>query len=159
MSISVKIQGMDKVMKNLNDQVKAMKGKTIQGLLASAAFIRRDMGHTPPLVPVDTRNLDHSFFITATVPTPPEIGTGKFIGKDAARMSSDHAQAKMNGKAIAGASRNPLVVMGFSANYAAEVHETEKDYKRPGSGSKFFEQAINRNTKEVLKIIGNYSKV
>jgi hypothetical protein len=159
MSVSVKIQGMDKVMKNLNDQVSAMKDKTIQGLLASAAYIRRDMGKVSPLVPVDTRNLDHSFFITAAVPTPPDAGEARFIGKEAPRMTADHAQAKMNGKAVAAASRNPLVVMGFSANYAAEVHETENDYKRPGSGPKFFEQAINRNTKKVLEIIGNYAKV
>ncbi|MCK5019475.1 MAG: hypothetical protein KAS32_20620 [Candidatus Peribacteraceae bacterium] len=47
------------------------------------------------------------------------------------------------------------VFFGFSANYAIYVHEnlTAINWKRPGSGPKFLEAAIKRNTFKILLII------
>ena len=49
------------------------------------------------------------------------------------------------------------IFFGFSANYAAYVHEnlTATNWKRAGSGPKFFEAAIKRNTFKILLIIRN----
>lgn len=159
MAVNVKIVGMDKVIKNLNKEVNAMKGKTVQGLIAGALYIRLDMGKISPLVPVDLRNLDHSWFITAAVPVTAETGAGRFQGNDAGQLGADHATAKSQAKAVVSASRQPLVVMGFSANYAAKVHETERAYKRPGAGAKFLQSAIDRNTMKVKELIAKYAHI
>lgn len=47
------------------------------------------------------------------------------------------------------------IIFGFSANYAAYVHEnmTAQNWNRPGSGPKFLEAAIKRNTYKILLII------
>jgi len=49
----------------------------------------------------------------------------------------------------------PAVLIGFTANYAVFVHENMMavNWNRPGSGPKFFEASIKRNSKKVLKII------
>jgi hypothetical protein len=50
--------------------------------------------------------------------------------------------------------------IGFTANYAAYVHENiEADFKRKGSGAKFLEQALERNGKEILKTIAEANKL
>lgn len=49
---------------------------------------------------------------------------------------------------------HPFVQMGFSASYAIFVHEVQwKQGKRPGSGPRFFQSALNRNRRKVTKII------
>jgi len=53
--------------------------------------------------------------------------------------------------------KNPVVVMGFSAEYAVYVHENMEpavNWGRPGSGPKFFEAAFKRNKQAMLKLIG-----
>lgn len=57
--------------------------------------------------------------------------------------------------------RGPSVVMGFSANYAIYLHEdlTRKNYKRPGSGPKFLEEAVKRNTSEILAIVAKTTHI
>lgn len=58
--------------------------------------------------------------------------------------------------------KGPFVVMGFTALYAAAVHEMigeNINWNRPGSGAKFFEAALTRNKDEILNIIGGYMKL
>jgi len=48
----------------------------------------------------------------------------------------------------------PAVRMGFGASYAWWVHENvDAHFSRPGSGAKFFESALKRNSDEILEII------
>jgi len=48
----------------------------------------------------------------------------------------------------------PGVLMGFTAAYAVYVHENmEATFNRPGSGAKFFEAALLRNKREIVRII------
>jgi len=52
------------------------------------------------------------------------------------------------------------VTMGFTADYAPEVHENQNaSFRRPGSGAKFFEAAMKRNLDEILKTIEREAKV
>ena len=60
----MKIKGLNNVMKNLNNEIRAIEGRSTMGLLESAALIRNDMEKTPPLVPVDTGALRASWFAT-----------------------------------------------------------------------------------------------
>lgn len=53
--------------------------------------------------------------------------------------------------------KNPIVVMGFTAEYAVYVHENMEPsvkWSRPGSGPKFFEAAFKRNTQKMIRLIG-----
>ena len=56
--------------------------------------------------------------------------------------------------------KGPGLMMGFSANYAAAIHEkVGAKFQRPGSGPKFFEASLKRNRKEIINIIGINAKV
>jgi hypothetical protein len=57
-----RLQGMDRVMRNLNMELDKMRRGSAQGLLEDAAeFIHADTEKTPPLTPVDTGNLRSSW--------------------------------------------------------------------------------------------------
>jgi hypothetical protein len=121
------IRGIDNVVRNLNRALDKKKRASVKGLILAAAFIRRDMESTPPLIPVDTGNLRASWFTT----------TGYRNG-------------------------DPFIQMGFNAEYAVLVHEmTDADvqWKRSGSGPKFFESALKRNKETLLRIIATGMKV
>jgi len=48
----------------------------------------------------------------------------------------------------------PVLVLGFTAEYAWYVHEMiGASFKRPGAGAKFLEAALNRNKQAILKAI------
>ena len=52
------------------------------------------------------------------------------------------------------------IMFGFSANYAAAVHEmVGANFKRPGSGARFLEASLKRNVKSSLKIIRDNAKI
>ena len=55
---------------------------------------------------------------------------------------------------------NPVVRLGFSASYAIFVHENVgATFQRPGSGAKFFESALKRNTETILQIIRDNAEI
>lgn len=158
------IKGADIVMNNLNREIQNIKGASMKGLILSAILIRRDMEDTPPLIPVDTGNLRASWF-TATSTGEGEEGNGaSFQGKKAEEMQLNHGAVTKVASGIAQASDYPLLVMGFSANYATFVHEMVDfgrgegnivgiNWKRPDSGPKFFESALKRNKDKILETI------
>ena len=55
------IKGFEAVNMKLNRQIKAIKNRSLGGLIEGAAIIRRDMDQTPPLVPILTGNLRASW--------------------------------------------------------------------------------------------------
>ena len=59
-----KINGTDIVIRNLQNEIKKIEGLSMEGLIKSAAIIRRDMDKTEPKIPVDTGNLRSSWFAT-----------------------------------------------------------------------------------------------
>lgn len=138
---AVLLKGINKLMRDANAKIKLMGEATTKGLIESAILVRRDMDKTSPKVPVDTRNLDASFFIVSSA--------GNVVGK------SDEAKSLISGG-------KAKVALGFSANYAVVVHEdteTKKNWNRPGSGPKFLEAALFRNKEEILKTIAKSIKV
>jgi len=149
--MSTYVKGLDKVLAELNKQVKEIEGRTLRGLIRGAVIIRRKIDTVPPVVPVDLGNLRASWFSVTTN----SVQAGKspeFKGPKATELTAHHSavvnemQGKVKGKIA--------VAMGFSANYAAEVHEKiEARFRRPGSGAKFFQAAINNSIDEVLEIV------
>lgn len=155
--MSTYVKGRDKVLAELNKQVKEIEGRTQKGLIRGVMEIRRKMDKQPPLVPVYTGNLRASWF-TVTPNSIQEGSSPQFKGKNANKLAADHSatisrmQSEIKGKVA--------VAMGFSANYAAEVHEKiEAKFKRPGAGAKFFQAAIYNSMNEVLEIIRKEAKI
>lgn len=127
------LEGVEDVARNMNKALERMKGKSTLGLLSAANFILTDadIGRSP-LVPHRTGKLRASRFAE---PFKTAVG-------------------------------DPFVVYGYGANYAAAVHEMLTspsglpiDWTRPGSGPKFFEASIKRNSGKVLGIVAKHSSL
>lgn len=161
------IKGMDVVLSNLQKEIKQIKGRSKSGLIEAAIIIRRDMEHTSPTIPADTGNLRASWFVVTSTSVP-EGGSPSFKGDNAAEMSADHASAISENRAVTQAIPYPVLIMGFSANYALWVHEMVdaqfsgrpgKKPGRPGSGAKFLESALKRNKGVILEAIQKHASI
>ena len=155
--------GIREVMDELNKELEGIKGRSLAGMIHAAIHVRRSMAHRPPLIPVDTGNLNASFSIVSTKGsgTTESGGSPTFKGKDASKMQSEHASTISTMKAtVHSVSHGPAVLMGFSANYAGFVHENmEAKFLRPGSGPKFFEAHLRSESGEILNIIRDHAKI
>ncbi len=154
-----KLKGVDKVMKNLNREIRKIKNKSMKGLIKSAILILNDTEKTPPLVPVDLSNLRASRFIVTTTGAKDQTGSTNFKGENAGKMNSDHNSVLNKEKnKVAG---KFAVAFGFSANYAGHVEKDrgKKNWKRPGSGPEFFESSIKRNKPLVVRMIEKENKI
>jgi len=149
--------GIDLVMNNLNRKLALIKDRSMLGLIEASIIIRDDMENTPPLIPFDLGNLRASWFTTQR-----HGGgmLGSFKGKKAAEYAMMRKNTIMEMKAAAKAGekqvKGPVLIMGFAVNYAAPVHEMMGvNFKKSGSGAKFFQSAIMRNSRKILKIIAD----
>jgi len=155
------IKGFDEVFKNLNAEIKNIKGRTMKGLLKSAIKIRRDMDHTPPVIPVDYGNLRASWFVVSAKKV--ESNPPSFKGDNASNIEQQYSAAV--GEAVTMTQSNPnalFLVIGFGANYAAPVHEMIDpgiNWKRKNSGPKFFQRAVYANKDTILKIIKENAQI
>lgn len=58
------LKGTQEVLKNLNTEIRKIRGRTMVGLIEAAYHVRYDMDKTSPTIPVDTGNLRYSWFVT-----------------------------------------------------------------------------------------------
>ena len=139
MKNSSHLKGLDQVLRNLKKETDKIVGKTMKGLIRAAIIVRRDMEQTEPKIPVDTGNLRSSYFLVTS--------TGETLDG----QNPGVPKIQNNG---------PYVAMGFSANYAVQVHEAVNiKFKRPGSGAKFLESAVDRNAGAILEMIQKEVKI
>lgn len=131
MAWSDEIQGFDEVMRNLNEAITGIQGRSMQGLIEANIIIRRSMDEVPPLIPVDTGNLRASYFSS-------EFWQGRSpymtIGFNANYAVFVHEM-------IPGEGEDPI------------------NWSRPDSGAKFFQAALERNHQVILDTIQKYAKV
>ena len=154
MSMGKKIDGFDKVMKNLNKEIRRIKGATMKGLIRGAIIIVRDMEKVHPKVPVDEGNLRASRFITSVYGKTQTQSKGDFVGEDSDRLAAEHGSVISAVNTMQELYKIPLVTIGFSAFYAWYVHENiDAEFKRPNSGAKFLEASFKRNKGAVLGVI------
>lgn len=156
------------IIHNLNKELEKIKNRTNKGLLLAAIEVRRDMEEKPPLIPLKYGNLRASWFITTRKGVSPElhaleVKTAKFRKADTPeilkRLREEHKQTIS--EAQGELSKYPIgVMMGFSAFYAAPVHEMvdEKfaepvNWSKSGSGPKFFQAALYRNYDNIINIV------
>ena len=181
--MAAQIKGMDKVLRNLNKEIKKIKKKSMTGLVKSAILIRRDMDKTSPLIPIDTGNLRASFFVVTNRGSIKRGASPDFKGDDAAEMASQHSSIIAMAPSRINTIKGPAVTLGFTANYAWYVHEmvganfdgpthrvkltkkgnvtakTKKYLRRSGAETKFFEASLNRNKHKILEVIRKEAKI
>jgi hypothetical protein len=149
------------IMRNLNREISNIKGRTTKGLLLAAIDIRRSMEDAPPLIPLDYGNLRASFFITSKKGknvelSQYEVKTAKFrkaeTPKVLAKLRTEHPEVIAQAQEEL-ASHDIGVMLGFSAFYAAPVHEMVGEtvnWKRSGSGAKFLQAALYKNFDKII---------
>lgn len=170
--MEIKLKGIDEVINNLNKELKSLENKTFEGLIRCAILIRRETEQNPPVTPVDTGNLRASWFAT-TARTQQGKGA-QFKGENAQGMQEAHKSTIADSTTVAKNQGKPFLVMGYSASYAVYVHEmVNADFtsprrrgkskkmvdRRKGAGAKWFETALFRNTKQILEILRNSTKI
>ncbi len=148
-----KIKGLDKVVKGLNKAVKRIKGRTTAGMLEAAVLVKAE---SVRITPIDTGNLRNSAYITwggGKVKTRGRVSRAKFDTEDksGARVASEHGSVVNERKAIMKV--EPFAEVGYTAYYAAAVHEAPQSRKFTVGQSKFLEQALRNNSRNIFKII------
>ena len=174
MATKNKLLGLNKVYANLNKEVRKLKGRTQAGVTAAALFVK---GEAQQQVPVVDGNLRASAFVTWPQGAS---SAAKFTGKQAGKLGNAHTEEIGKSKNRVGSIADPVAEIGFSAVYAAAVHENPRSGKTGGtspsgkkysagrttSGApsnrkvystvgkwKFLEDALKNNTKRILSII------
>ena len=159
---------MEEIIRNLNNELEKIEGRSLQGMILAAIHIQRDMIQTAPKIPIDYGNLQHSYFTISN-----KGGGDQMPGKKPeGDMLSEHQSTVSTVESVIRAERMPVVAMGFSANYAVFVHENldanfarpkkvggKLKNRRPGAGARFFSSALDRNHKEILRIIGQNAQI
>jgi len=158
--VKTNVTGLETVLKNLNQEIKEIKNKSLRGMIRSAILIRRHMEFNSPTIPVDTGNLRASWFILTNLTGIEEGENPEFKGEKAPEMALQHSKTIERYRTALSVKKEPALLMGFTANYAFYVHEaTHKEFKRPESGAKFLESALKANYNNILKIIREEAKV
>lgn len=164
MAFKNEIKGLNKVLKNLNREVVKIKGNTLKGMIRGGIFVLRDVELTSPMTPVDIGNLRASRFLASStggvsMGRSPSFKTGGKGVKE--KLEETHTNVLEWAKSKAMAAGKPTVLFGFSAYYAAPVHEMSGmvNWTRPGSGPKYFEKAIHRNIKNMLTVMRKEAKI
>ena len=160
--MAMEIRGMKEVISNLNKELDLIDNKTLRGLIRSAIIIRRDMEKTPPLIPVDTGNLRASFFTVTKKGSvsSPNFRSTKDKKVNVGEMSANHSKAISEASSQVNTTKEPTLVLGFSAKYATKVHEdTESHRKKEGSGPFFLSQALQRNRKRIIDLVRREAKI
>jgi len=140
-------EGLDAVVKALNAKISEIEGATEKGMREAALRIRRSALPRTPLV---TGNLRDSAFVVARAFT--EGG-----GNDPDHLVSEEL-------AVVRSSKVPMASIGYTARYAAAVHENPKAGKsgRPGASVvgewKFLETTVKERSSEVLELISREVK-
>lgn len=150
------LRGIKEVSKNLNREIDAIVGRTLQGLIEASILIQRE---SEPMVPIDSGNLRSSWFTVDNHSSVVSGGNPSFQGEGSSEMSSDHRIVIDKTKQMV-VGNNPALAYGYTANYAALVHENvDANWKRPGATAKFLEKAIRINQNKILHIIKSKAKI
>lgn len=156
MSSYVRVDGLDKVMRDLNDRIRDTQSASSRGLIRAGLLIQREAQRRTP---VDTGNLRASAF---TVWTGGEnvggsaqgSGGGRFKGTRGEQTAMDFvATARRAASTLSTNPVKPDVIVGFGAAYALFVHE--RPARHVVGMVKFLEVAISDNMDAIVKTIAD----
>lgn len=164
--MTIEFKGLDTVLKNLNAEVKKIRFRSEKGLLKAALHIRKE---AQKLCPVVTGNLKNSAFTISSVSRGflkgAEIGSGEtpnFKNDEEGDLADSHQKALKEGKGEVLAGKEPVAVVGFSAAYAAFVHENPRAGKTGGvspKGKQYLAPMLpsgKRSAQAVFSTVGQY---
>jgi len=135
------IKGVDKVIGNLNRQIKGIKLKSAKGLIQAAIIVRRDMDKTEPKIPIDLGNLRASWRV---VPFKSQKGAYITMGFTANYAVFVHE----------------MVDADFTSPRVRYNKGKKRIYTpRAGSGAKFFSESLKRNKRKMLRVIQESAKI
>ena len=148
------ITGFEQLKVNLRNEFANLKFATEEGMVDAAKMIKRSMDTSPPLIPKKIGNLRESWFIVSRSGVK-EGNSPKFTGAQGSKVSARHTMAVAMAEQAVKMSQDVEVEFGFSAPYATWVHEMGEDinWTTPGSGPKFFEQALKKKKSDIIKVI------
>lgn len=172
------IQGMEKVLKNLNRQVAKIQGATLGGLVQGGFLVQRD---AQKLCPVDFGNLRASAYTMWTTKRFAEDVSQRFMrlvggGSEGfpvesifkrgrteviRRVEGDYGQILEDAKAevdSAAAKGIMAVQVGFTAYYAIYVHE-DAEAKHPVGQYRFLLASLEQNQGRILQIVANKARI
>ena len=160
----IKLKGLSQTLSVLSREIEAIKDRTLKGLIKAQARIHESMDSVAPKIPVDTGNLRRSYFCVTSKGGVIAGRQPRFDDKrdDAQRLVTTHDMilAEQGNAAIEDGKKGPAIRFGFTAYYAPAVHEMYgAHFKRAGAGAGFFEEAVHRNRKYVLKVIAQEAKI
>ncbi len=171
-SKSINLQ-LNDILMELDKEIKNLKKANAKGLVHAAYHIRRETESVYPATPVDLGNLRASWFTVSSYGgiEPDPLGlSGTFKNRIGKKMQFKASELKAQHKAIVGAAQaearskrgEPLVIFGYTANYALYVHEGigfEFTERTPPAGYQWLQRAMERNKKEIVKIVEHFSQI
>ncbi len=165
MKVSIKITNGKKIVAQLGHYKKDMTTRSaVRALTRVAKTVEREAVNKLPYIPFDLGNLQASLFITNINGPAKSDDLAVFTGKKASEMASRHTRIIEEMTAKCKANKNPMVILGHTANYAVVVHEMGIDpprkinWSKKGSGPKWLEIAVNNKRADITKIMKNELK-
>lgn len=150
MAVTVRLQGIEKAIKDINKYLVDYKGETDKVFFEFYAKVRQDAMTVTPTVPKDTGNLRNSMFFT--------YSKGRKDGSGAKQDNNLISRCESECR-IAYTINKPTAVIGFAAEYAAKVHEAvNQRFREPGSGAKYFETHLKSNETYFVELLKKHSK-
>lgn len=132
------LQGLDQVLANLNKAIEGIEGRGMDGLFDAGLQIQR-VAQQELRGSVVTGNLRGSAYTRRS---------GEFVRLDDSKLDRSQSAPDPSGAIPNG------VEVGFTANYAAKVHENME-----GRSPKFLEGPLRRNESQIIEIIQRRAKV
>lgn len=155
------LKGKHKVLKNLNREIRKIRGRTEKGLYRAAIPIRADAQR---LCPVVTGNLKASAYIIITGGTVRAGADPSFRGENARKMKSQHETRLSERSGVLQNTHKPLVEIGFTALYAPIVHENPNAGRTGEEGAstvgqwKFLETSLKNNQRKAIETIAREAR-
>lgn len=142
-------------MKDLNKEIRALEGRTLEGLIHAVIELQRE---AEPGTPVDLGNLRASWF-SVSFRGQEETGVGivEFKGEQSGVLKADHqkvTQAALSAAKSLGNPSQPIVIFGYTANYAVFVHENVgAKFNRPTARARWLYKAMQSAKGRMLEQI------
>lgn len=150
MAVTVRLQGIEKAIKDINKYLVDYKGETDKVFFEFYAKVRQDAMTVTPTVPKDTGNLRNSMFFT--------YSKGRKDGSGAKQDNNLISRCESECR-IAYTINKPTAVIGFAAEYAAKVHEAvNQRFREPGSGAKYFETHLKSNETYFVELLKKHAR-
>jgi len=153
--IGIQVEGLDRVIRDLNAEVKKIPFRTLRGMIKAGLWIQRE---AQKLTPVDFGNLKASAFTVWSgkkgAPPQPSFKVDPEHPLVAVQLAQNHNNVVASEQANVGGDDfvSPTVEVGFTAFYAIYVHEDLNANHKVGT-AKYLEKAISGNLEQIKRDI------